>query len=132
MEIMGRRRFRIQQAWEQDGYRVARPAFFTDSAPASAEEEHALVQQTSSVDSLADQWTQRLRCCPLVPGAHAAPLPGFTAGQWSMLKAQSHRRSPKSQHSVISAAGRFEVSLYLHESISSVFAWDPCSLLGMV
>ncbi|KAK9809744.1 hypothetical protein WJX73_001951 [Symbiochloris irregularis] len=61
VEIMGRQRFRIQQAWEQDGYRIARPAYFMDGAPASTEEEHALVQQTSSIDSLADQWIQRLR-----------------------------------------------------------------------
>lgn len=63
VEIMGRRRFRIQQAWEQDGYRIARPRYFTDGAPASSDEEHALAQQTSSVESLADQWLQRLRCC---------------------------------------------------------------------
>ncbi len=50
------------ECWEQDGYRVARPEYFTDSLPPTASEAqvslHALCQ---SVDQLANVWLDKVR-----------------------------------------------------------------------
>ena len=41
LEILGRRRFKIQRAFEQDGYRVAVPQWFKDAPPAEGSPEAA-------------------------------------------------------------------------------------------
>ena len=58
---MGRRRFRIADTWEQDGYRMARPDYYLDSVPSSQQEAQALVSLAQHVESLADQWAERFR-----------------------------------------------------------------------
>ncbi len=62
LEIEGKQRFKVVECWEQDGYRVARPEYFTDSLPPTASEAqvglHALCQ---SVDQLANVWMDKVR-----------------------------------------------------------------------
>ena len=62
LEIEGKQRFKVVECWEQDGYRVARPEYFTDSLPPTASEAqvslHALCQ---SVDQLANVWLDKVR-----------------------------------------------------------------------
>jgi len=62
LEIEGKQRFKVVDCWEQDGYRVARPEYFTDSLPPTASEAqvslHALCQ---SVDQLANVWLDKVR-----------------------------------------------------------------------
>ena len=62
---MGRQRFRIEEAWELDGYRVARPAPMSDERPepgsAEAAELEALAAQ---VAQLLLQWIERVRRVP--------------------------------------------------------------------
>lgn len=62
LEIEGKQRFKVVECWEQDGYRVARPEYFTDSQPPTASEAqvslHALCQ---SVDQLANVWLDKVR-----------------------------------------------------------------------
>jgi len=61
LEIVGRRRFRIAEDWETDGYRVASAAFFRDSEPADAAAAAELVSLSASVEALADAWVKRAR-----------------------------------------------------------------------
>ena len=62
LEIEGKQRFKVVECWEQDGYRVARPEYFTDSLPPTVSEAqvslHALCQ---SVDQLANVWLDKVR-----------------------------------------------------------------------
>ena len=62
LEIVGRQRFRVQEAWELDGYRMARPAPMADARPepgsAEAAELEALAGQ---VAQLVAQWIERVR-----------------------------------------------------------------------
>lgn len=62
IEVVGRRRFKPTEVWEQDGYRVARPEYVTDEVPAAdTEEAEALQAVAAEVEGLADAWLQRLR-----------------------------------------------------------------------
>lgn len=62
IEVLGRRRFRPAETWEQDGYRVARPEYLSDDAPPADSEEAALLaQEAGEVEALADAWLERLR-----------------------------------------------------------------------
>ena len=59
---MGRQRFRIEEAWELDGYRMARPAPMADARPepgsAEAAELEALAAQVAQLVAL---WIERVR-----------------------------------------------------------------------
>lgn len=62
LEVEGRRRFRIVQAWEQDGYRVALPRYFLDDAVAPGTTEAAeLAQLAANVESCADHWVDKVK-----------------------------------------------------------------------
>ena len=51
------------RAWEQDGYRVAQPAYFGDDpVPAGTPEAAELRALASSVEATADEWVDRVRC----------------------------------------------------------------------
>eukprot|EP00898_Chlorokybus_atmophyticus_P008296 jgi/Chlat1/8468/Chrsp80S07863 len=60
LEVVGRRRFRAQRYWEQDGYRMAEAVWFKDDDmdPAEAEEVEELAKQA---EQLAQRWIERLR-----------------------------------------------------------------------
>ena len=63
LEIVGRRRFHITRAWEQDGYRVADAEFFSDEAPEEGSTEAVQLAETSArVGELATQIADRLKC----------------------------------------------------------------------
>ena len=62
LEIVGRRRFRITEAGEQDGYRMALPQYFIDSPVSDPEQQLALRDLAVHVEALADQWIERFRC----------------------------------------------------------------------
>ena len=50
------------ECWEQDGYRVARPEYFSDSQPPAASEAQANLQTLcQSVDQLASVWLDKVR-----------------------------------------------------------------------
>ena len=61
LEIVGRRRFRIGEDWETDGYRVCSARFFRDSPPADAAAAAEVASLSSSVEALADAWVKRAR-----------------------------------------------------------------------
>ena len=62
LEIEGKQRFRVVECWEQDGYRVARPEYFSDSQPPAASEAQANLQSLcQSVDQLASVWLDKVR-----------------------------------------------------------------------
>ena len=61
LEIQGKRRFRVERAWEQDGYRVAQPVFFTDDRLQTAQEQADLNASLTAVTSLADQWVDKVK-----------------------------------------------------------------------
>ncbi|KAL4442724.1 hypothetical protein ABPG77_006718 [Micractinium sp. CCAP 211/92] len=62
IEVLGKRRFRPAETWEQDGYRVARPEYITDeSPPADSETAQQLAREATDVEALADSWAERLR-----------------------------------------------------------------------
>ena len=72
LEIVGRRRFRIQSASEQDGYRVAVPEWFRDDPPAEGSEDaNELPTLAKEVLELTAKLTDSLRCAFC-----AAPAPG--------------------------------------------------------
>ncbi|KAK9808920.1 hypothetical protein WJX72_006425 [[Myrmecia] bisecta] len=62
LEIVGRQRFRLLDSFEQDGYRMARPQYFSDDTP---EPDSQLALETaavaSSVEGLADAWVERVK-----------------------------------------------------------------------
>lgn len=62
LEIEGKRRFKVAESWEQDGYRVARPEFFQDALPAEGTPEHT-AQQTvcRTVDDMVTVWLDKVR-----------------------------------------------------------------------
>ena len=62
LEIVGRRRFRITRAWEQDGYRIAAPEFFSDMPPAEGSmEAQELPVLSARVAELAKQIADNIR-----------------------------------------------------------------------
>jgi Lon protease-like protein len=62
LEVVGRRRFRILRAWEQDGYRVALPRYFMDDAVAGGGPEAAeLALLAAAVEASADAWVDRVK-----------------------------------------------------------------------
>lgn len=62
IEVLGKRRFRPIETWEQDGYRVARPEYVTDEPPpADSEAAQQLAREAAEVEALADSWAERLR-----------------------------------------------------------------------
>jgi len=58
---VGRRRFRVREAWEQDGYRVARPEFFGDKPPPPGDAPAALEALAAEVTRLVGQWIEHVR-----------------------------------------------------------------------
>ena len=57
------RRFRIEEAWELDGYRVARPLPLADERPEPGSPEAAeLDALAAEVTALAAQWLDRVKC----------------------------------------------------------------------
>lgn len=63
LEIEGKQRFKVLECWEQDGYRVARPQYFSDSLPPTASDaQTSLVSMCQSVDQLANIWLDKVRC----------------------------------------------------------------------
>ena len=61
LEIVGRRRFRLGDDWETDGYRVASATFFSDSSPPGAAAEAEVAALAAAVEALADAWVKRAR-----------------------------------------------------------------------
>ncbi|KAK9843647.1 hypothetical protein WJX81_000969 [Elliptochloris bilobata] len=62
LEIVGRRRFRIEEAWELDGYRVARPGVMADARPEAGSAEAAELEAlTEQATQLVAQWIERVR-----------------------------------------------------------------------
>ena len=62
LEIEGKQRFKVLDCWEQDGYRVARPQYFSDSPLPSASDAQAnLASMCQSVDQLANIWLDKVR-----------------------------------------------------------------------
>ncbi|BDA43943.1 LON peptidase N-terminal domain and RING finger protein 3 [Coccomyxa sp. Obi] len=62
LEVVGRRRFKIQQSWEQDGYRVAAPRYFADEAPPAGSPEAAeLAALAGAVASRAELWVDKVK-----------------------------------------------------------------------
>ena len=60
---MGRRRFHITRAWEQDGYRIADAEFFGDAPPEEGSSEALKLAETAArVGELATQIADRLKC----------------------------------------------------------------------
>ena len=63
IEIVGRRRFKPQNSYEQDGYRVAKPEYVQDKVPeAGSAEATELEALSTEVESMADAWVGRMRC----------------------------------------------------------------------
>lgn len=59
---MGRQRFRIEEAWELDGYRMARPAPMADARPEPGSAEAAELEALGAqVTQLVSQWIERVR-----------------------------------------------------------------------
>ena len=82
LEIVGRRRFKIQRAFEQDGYRVAVPEWLQDTAPAEGSPEAAeLPGLAKEVLELTAKLTESLRsalvlrCSRPAPAAHPPSAP---------------------------------------------------------
>lgn len=80
LEIEGKQRFRVVECWEQDGYRVARPQYFSDNPPpAASEAQISLASMCQSVDQLANIWLDKVRwgmqhtlvACSAIMGAKA-------------------------------------------------------------
>lgn len=65
LEIEGKQRFKVLECWEQDGYRVARPQYFSDSPlPAASDAQASLEAMCQSVDQLASIWLDKVRWVP--------------------------------------------------------------------
>lgn len=63
LEVVGRRRLKISRAWELDGYRMAEAKYCADDNPAPNTPEAAqLAQLAASVEALADQWVDKVKC----------------------------------------------------------------------
>jgi len=72
---VGRRRFRIQSAFEQDGYRVAVPEWFRDEPPAEGSTDAAeLPSLATEVLELTANLTDSLRSAPVPPPPQRGPL----------------------------------------------------------
>jgi len=86
LEVVGRRRFRVGQAWEVDGYRVASPRYFADAPPPCPEAAASTAALASQVEALAEAWVERVRAAAAARGdgrvldllarAGAKPPPG--------------------------------------------------------
>ncbi len=86
LEVVGRRRFRVGEAWEVDGYRVASPRYFADAPPPSPGASAATASLASQVEALAEAWVDRVRAAAAARGdgrvldllarAGAKPAPG--------------------------------------------------------
>mmetsp|Transcript_39169 Transcript_39169/g.110907 ORF Transcript_39169/g.110907 Transcript_39169/m.110907 type:complete len:517 (+) Transcript_39169:175-1725(+) len=62
IEIEGKQRFKIAECWEQDGYRVARPVFYSDTpVPEGTPEAEALGALAAEVEDLADRFVAKVR-----------------------------------------------------------------------
>ena len=61
LEIVGRRRFRVDRLWETDGYRVASPTYFADAPPPDAETAARTAALAADVEALADTWVDRIK-----------------------------------------------------------------------
>lgn len=65
--MVGRRRLKISRAWEMDGYRMAEAMYYADENPAPNSPEAAqLAQLATSVEALADQWVDRVKCVTIL------------------------------------------------------------------
>ena len=68
LEVVGRRRFSLARAWEQDGYRVAQPAYFGDDpVPAGTPAAAELRALAAAVEATADEWVDRVKCARPAP-----------------------------------------------------------------
>ncbi|KAJ3697849.1 hypothetical protein LUZ61_001554 [Rhynchospora tenuis] len=62
LEIEGRRRFRIVQSWDQDGYRIAQVEWLQDlPPPEGSTEKQELVEMASTASELARNWVTHAR-----------------------------------------------------------------------
>ncbi len=83
--MVGRRRFKIQQSWEQDGYRVAAPRYFADEAPPAGSPEAAeLAALAGVVESRAELWVDKVKCVLLLASTTdvGASSSDFDWSQW--------------------------------------------------
>ena len=90
--MVGRRRFKIQQSWEQDGYRVAAPQFFADEAPPAGSPEAAeLAVLAGAVESRAELWVDKVKCAALIASiskgsASSSDFPGLRGSAFFLLR----------------------------------------------
>ncbi|KAJ4755540.1 LON peptidase N-terminal domain and RING finger protein 3 [Rhynchospora pubera] len=79
LEIEGRRRFRIVESWDQDGYRIAQVEWFQDlPPPEGSTEKQELVEMASTAAELARNWITHAR---EVSRAGLMNSPGLNAGR---------------------------------------------------
>ena len=75
LEIIGRKRLKISRAWEMDGYRMAEARYYEDENPApNSPEGTQLAQLATSVEALADQWVDKIKCATDSGGLHQVLL----------------------------------------------------------
>jgi len=75
LEIIGRKRLKISRAWEMDGYRMAEARYYEDENPAPNSPEGAqLAQLAISVEALADQWVDKIKCATNSGSLHQSLL----------------------------------------------------------
>ena len=97
LEIVGRRRFKIQRAFEQDGYRVAVPEWFRDTPPAegSPEAQVELPKLADEVMGLTENIMDAMRSnpCAVAPhvSCHHVRLSGHLCCQPLLHKRQNSR-----------------------------------------
>lgn len=61
LEVESRRRFRILQSWDQDGYRVAEIEWVQDNSPEGLEQRTEMQELTNSAAEYAQSWLRRAK-----------------------------------------------------------------------
>ncbi|KAJ6888519.1 hypothetical protein NC652_029559 [Populus alba x Populus x berolinensis] len=61
LEVESRRRFRILQSWDQDGYRVAEIEWVLDNSPEGLEQRTKMQELTDSAAEYAQSWLRRAK-----------------------------------------------------------------------
>ncbi|KAL9335086.1 hypothetical protein Peur_072267 [Populus x canadensis] len=61
LEVESRRRFRILQSWDQDGYRVAEIEWVQDNSPEGLEQRTKMQELTNSAAEYAQSWLRRAK-----------------------------------------------------------------------